>query len=46
MSSFSVGFHSVGAIEVLTIIGDLDAHTVSELDAAFLMCRQNGRHKI
>ncbi|MFK7849053.1 MAG: STAS domain-containing protein [Rhodothermales bacterium] len=46
MSSFSVGFHSVGAIEVLTLIGDLDAHTVSELDAAILMCRQNGRHKI
>ena len=46
MSSFSVGFHPIGAIEVLTLIGDLDAHTVSELEAAFQKCRQNRRHKI
>jgi len=31
---------------VLDIKGELDAHTVSELDAAFHRCRQEGKHQI
>ena len=46
MRSFSVGFHSTDAVEVLDLVGELDAHTVSELDAAFQKCRQDGNHQI
>ncbi len=46
MHSFSVGFRSSGPIEVLTLVGELDAHTVSELDAALQRCLSNGRHRI
>ena len=46
MPSFSVGFHSIGAVEVLALVGELDAQTVAELEAAFQKCRQNGRYKI
>ncbi len=46
MRSFSVGFHSVGSVQVLDLVGELDAHTVSELDAAFEKCRQDGIHQI
>ncbi len=46
MRSFSVGFHSIGAVEVLDLVGELDAHTVSELEAAFQKCRQDGNHQI
>lgn len=35
MSNFSVGFRSVGPIRVLDLKGELDAHTASELEAAF-----------
>jgi anti-sigma B factor antagonist len=35
MSNFSVGFRSVGPIQVLDLKGELDAHTASELEAAF-----------
>lgn len=43
MSSFSVGFHSEGPIEVLALKGELDAHTASELEAAFQRCRDDER---
>ena len=46
MSNFSVGFHTANAVEVLDLKGELDAHTVSELDAAFQKCRQDGKHQI
>ena len=46
MSSFSVGFHAVGSVQVLDLRGELDAHTVSELEAAFQKCRQDGNHQI
>ena len=46
MRSFSVGFHSISAVEVLDLVGELDAHTVSELEAAFQKCRQAGNHQI
>ncbi|ARA91831.1 anti-anti-sigma factor [Rhodothermaceae bacterium RA] len=34
MSNFSVGFRSVGPVQVLDLRGELDAHTASELEAA------------
>ncbi len=46
MSSFSVGFHAVGSVQVLDLRGELDAHTVSELEAAFQKCLQDGNHQI
>ncbi len=46
MRSFSVGFHSISAVKVLDLTGELDAHTVSELEAAFQKCRQDGHHQI
>lgn len=46
MRNFSVGFHSTRAVEVLNLTGELDAHTVSELEAAFQKCRQDGNHQI
>ncbi len=46
MSSFSVGFHSTRAVEVLDLTGELDAHTVIELEAAFQKCRHDGNHQI
>lgn len=46
MRNFSVGFHSTGAVEVLDLVGELDAHTKSEFEAAIQKCQQNGKHKI
>ena len=46
MHSFSVSFRSSGPVEILTLVGELDAHTVTELDAAILRCLQNGRTRI
>ncbi len=46
MRSFSVGFHSSSAVEVLDLVGELDAHTARELEAAFQKCRQDGNHQI
>ncbi len=43
---FSVGFHSVGSVHVLDLRGELDAHTASELEAAFQKCVQDGRYRI
>ncbi len=39
MSNFSVGFRSTGAIRVLALQGELDAHTASELEAAIQKCQ-------
>jgi anti-sigma B factor antagonist len=38
MSSFSVGFRSVGSVQVLDLRGELDAHTAAELEAALQKC--------
>ena len=46
MHSFSVSFRSSGPVEILTLIGELDAHTATELDAAISRCLQNGRTRI
>ena len=46
MRSFSVGFHSTHAVEVLDLVGELDAHTARELEAAFQKCQQDGNHQI
>lgn len=46
MSSFSVGFRTVESVQVLDLKGELDAHTASELEAAFQKCRQDGHHNI
>ena len=46
MPNFSVGFRTKDAVEILDLTGDLDAHTVPELDAAFRKCRHDGRHQI
>jgi anti-sigma B factor antagonist len=46
MRSFSVGFHSKNTVEVLDLVGELDAHTVLELEAAFKKCRHDGKHQI
>ena len=46
MRNFSVRFHSTRAVEVLDLVGELDAHTVAELEAAFQKCQQDGNHQI
>lgn len=46
MSNFSVGFRSHNAIQVLDLKGELDAHTASELEAAFQKCQQDGRPRV
>lgn len=46
MSSFSVGFRSTNTVKVLELTGELDAHTVPELEAAFQKCRHDGHHQI
>ncbi len=46
MQGFSVAFQSSGPIEILTLVGELDARTVTELDAAILKCIQKKRNRI
>ena len=46
MSSFSIGFHTKRAVEVLVLTGELDAHTVTELEVALEECRRAGQHQI
>lgn len=46
MSSFSVGFRTNGSIEILDLKGELDAHTASELEAAFQRCTSDERFNI
>lgn len=38
MSNFSVGFLKDDGVQVLTLHGELDAHTASELEAALQKC--------
>ncbi len=40
MSNFSVGFRSNGDVQVLSLHGELDAHTASELEAAIQKCQE------
>ena len=46
MSNFSVGFRSNGEIQVLSLKGELDAHTASELEAAIQKCQEDQRYQI
>ena len=46
MSNFSVGFRSNGAIQVLALKGELDAHTASELEAAIQKCQEERNFQI
>ena len=46
MPGFSVRHRSTGAVEVLDLIGELDAYTMPELEAAFEKCRQDRHHQI
>ncbi len=51
MSNFSVGFREAspvdaGPVQVLDLSGELDAHTASELEAAFQKCREADDHRI
>ena len=43
MSNFSVGFRSQGAIQILDLHGELDAHTAAELEAAIQKCQKDNR---
>lgn len=46
MSNFSVGFRASGDIQVLSLQGELDAHTASELEAAIQKCQEDQRYQI
>jgi anti-sigma B factor antagonist len=51
VSSFSVSFRSADAPDsaqvcILDLNGELDAHTASELEAAFQKCIAEGKHRI
>lgn len=46
MKNFSVRFQETHAVTVLALTGELDAHTASELEAAFEKCRQDENNKI
>ncbi|MCY4171367.1 MAG: STAS domain-containing protein [Bacteroidetes bacterium] len=43
MSNFSVAFRDSGMTTILTIRGELDAHTAPELESAIKMCRNEGK---
>lgn len=46
MSSFSVGFRTNDNIHILDLKGELDAHTASELEAAFERCTEQNHYDI
>jgi anti-sigma B factor antagonist len=46
MSNFSVRFSASGAVQVLSLRGELDAHTASELEAAIQKCKDDQRYQI
>ncbi len=46
MSNFSVGFSANGAVQVLSLRGELDAHTASELEAAIQKCKDDQNYQI
>ena len=46
MGNFSVGFNLRDTVQVLSLKGELDAHTASELEAAIQKCKDDGRYRI
>ncbi len=46
MSNFSVSFSANGAIQVLSLRGELDAHTAPELEAAIQKCKDDQKYQI
>lgn len=46
MSSFSVQSRAAGPVQVLDLEGELDAHTASQLEAAFETCQEENRYQI
>lgn len=46
MSNFSVDFRTQDHVQLLDLTGELDAHTVEELEAALSHCRDNERFNI
>lgn len=46
MGNFSVGFRANGPIQVLSLHGELDAHTASELEAAIQKCQDDQNFQI
>ena len=46
MSNFSVGFSANGTVQVLSLRGELDAHTASELEAAIQKCKDDQNYQI
>lgn len=46
MSNFSVAFRSNEPVQILQLKGELDAHTASELEAAFQHCQEKEHYQI
>lgn len=46
MSDFSITARPAGPVQVLDLEGELDAHTASELEAAFEECQREGQYQI
>ncbi len=46
MSNFSVAFTRQGSIRVLSLTGELDAHTATEFEKAIERCKTNGEFSI
>lgn len=46
MSNFSVSFRDAGPAHVLTLKGELDAHTASEFEAAIQDCLDSGTTRL
>ena len=46
MGNFSVGFRDRGTVKVLSLRGELDAHTASELEAAIQKCKDEHDYRI
>ena len=46
MSNFSVGFKELDGVTVLTLHGELDAHTAPELESAIQKCAEEGQVRL
>ena len=46
MSNFSVAFRDSGRATILTLRGELDAHTAPELESAIKKCRDEGKTQL
>jgi len=46
MSNFSVAFRDLDTTTILTIRGELDAHTAPELESAIKKCRNEGKTRL